>query len=118
MVGTLAALETPHIRVLDQVNRHYDDYGTDRTPDGQHRAHGWNPEALRKHLPGMRTVLGPVLATLSSLDVITNTAVGSLGHIPGETDRWIVTDYGRRVLDLLEERGEDHERPAEESPEG
>jgi hypothetical protein len=105
MVDTLAGLEAPHLRALHQVSQRYDGYGTDRTPDGTHQAYGWTFETLREHQPGMATVLGPVLARLISLDVIANTAVGTRGHIPGETDRWVLTDHGRRVLDLLEERG-------------
>ena len=119
MVGTLAALEAPHVHVLQQLGERYADYGSEHSPDGTRRAHGWTPFALRQRVPGLTRVLGPVLATLGSHDLIVNTAVGTYDYIPGEGDRWVLTDYGRRLLDLLEERGsEEPDPPAHCPPEG
>lgn len=116
MVGTFAVLEAPHVRVLHQANQRYESYRTERTSDGRHQAYGWTLEALRKHLPGMVPVLGPVLATLSSHDLIVNTATGTLGHVLGENDWWALSDYGRQILDLLEARGSSEPDPSAQEP--
>jgi hypothetical protein len=53
----------------------------------------------------MAVILRPVLNVLAGRELVRDTAVGSLGYIPGEGERWIVTDTGTRCLDMLEERG-------------
>ena len=116
MVDTLAALEMPHYRVLQQMNQRYEGYRTERSEDGRRQAYGWTLEALREHLPGMVPVLGPVLATLSSHDLVVNTATGTLDHAPGENDWWVLSDYGRRILDLLEARGSEDSDPSAQQP--
>jgi hypothetical protein len=112
MVSALAALETPHLRVLNQVAGRYEGYGEPRTADGRGQAHGWTFEVLRERLPGLRLVLRPVLSALTANALIFDTAVGTWGYSSGKSERWIATDYGRRVLRLLEEAGvEDADRP-------
>lgn len=105
MVATLTALEAPHIRVLHQMVRRYEDYGEEWGPDGRHKAHGWTLEALNKHLPGLSTVLRPVLGTISANGLIWDTAIGAPGYdvgTLGHPSRSAVSLYGVRVLRAVE----------------
>jgi hypothetical protein len=102
MVGTLAALEAPHVRVLTQIKRHYRGYGQRTTSDGTHQAHGWTFEALAARQPGLRQMLRPILSALTANALIFDTAIGTWDYTVGKSERWIITNYGRRVLDLLE----------------
>jgi hypothetical protein len=54
---------------------------------------------------GMAVILRPVLNVLAGRELVRDTALGSLGYVPGEGERWVVTDTGTRCLTLLEERG-------------
>jgi hypothetical protein len=105
LVDILADLEAPHIRVLKQLSVQHEGYGSPQSPDGTRRAYGWSIGDLSVHLPGMAVILRPVLNVLAGRELVRDTAVGSLGYIPGEGERWIVTDTGTRCLDMLEERG-------------
>jgi AcrR family transcriptional regulator len=107
LVDTLADLKAPHLQVLHQVSGRYDDYGDPTTPDGTPQAHGWSPDALRKAIPSLAPVLGPVLAILSGHDLIRNTAVGTLGYVPGPRDRWVLTEHGDDLLRLLRDRADE-----------
>jgi hypothetical protein len=101
LVGTLAALEAPHVRVLGQIAQRYDDYGSPAGPDGRPRAYGWTLAALEAHLLRLAPVLQPVLGILSANGLITDTAIGSLDYNP----RWVITESGRTVLHMLEDDG-------------
>jgi hypothetical protein len=105
MVATLAALEAPHIHVLDQMCQHYEDYGEEVGPDGSHKAHGWTLEALTEHLPGLSKVLRPVLGTLSANGLIWDTGIGALSYdvgALGHKARWTVSLYGTQVLRAID----------------
>jgi hypothetical protein len=102
IVDSLAGLDMPHFLVLEQVYEDYEDYGTPRSPDGTPRAYGWTVHALVARLPGLAPVLKPLLAVLSSRNLVENTAVGTLDYRPGGTGRWILTEYGRDVVHWLE----------------
>ncbi|SRR6266536_4186710 len=116
MVDTLAALEAPHLRVLQQINQRYSGYGRRTTPDGQRQAHGWTFEALASRQPGLRPVMRPILSVLTAQALIFDTAVGTWGYSSGKSERWIITEYGRRFLDLLEERGSEEPDPPTQDP--
>jgi hypothetical protein len=116
MVDTLAALEAPHLRVLQQINQRYSGYGRRTTPDGQRQAHGWTFEALASRQPGLRPVIRPILSVLTAQALIFDTAVGTWGYSSGKSERWIITEYGRRFLDLLEERGSEEPDPPTQDP--
>jgi hypothetical protein len=109
LVNTLADLEAPHIRVLHQLSIEHEGYDSPQSAEGRRRAYGWSTGDLSKQLPGMGLVLRPVLSALASLELIRDTAVGSLDYVPGEAERWIVTDFGMQRLVILEEHG--HEDP-------
>jgi len=120
IVDTLATLHMPHYRLLRQLGDRYEGYGQERDANGQELLHGWSPAALREHQPGLVPVLGPVMGALASQDLVRNTNVGRYNYTPGAADRWVLTDYGRRVLDrLLEAQGsEEPEPPAQDPSEG
>ncbi len=120
IVETLATLHLPHYRMLRQLADRYEGYGQERDAQSQEPIHGWSPAALRDHQPGLVWVLGPVLGALASQDLIRNTNVGRYSYTPGKDDRWVLTDYGRRVLArLLKAQGtEDPEAPAEDPSAG
>jgi hypothetical protein len=108
IVATLATLQMPHYRLLQQLGERYEGYGQERDADGQEPIHGWTPGALREHQPRLVPVLGPVMSALASQDLVRNTMVGRYGYTPGEADRWVLTDYGRRVLArLMEAQGDE-----------
>jgi hypothetical protein len=102
IVNSLAGLDVPHFRVLEQIYDDYEGYGSPRRSDGTPGAYGWTNEALAQHLPGLAPVLTPLLGVLNSRGLIVNTAVGTLDSRPGVTDRWILTEYGRDVVHWLE----------------
>lgn len=116
MVGTLGALQAPHVRVLHKISRRYSGYGQRHTPEGQPQAHGWTFEDLAARLPGMRPVLRPILSALTANALIFDTAVGMWGFSSGKSERWIITDYGRQVLDLLEAQGAEEPDPSAQDP--
>jgi hypothetical protein len=103
LVDILADLEAVHVRVLNQLSIQHEGYGSPRSPDGTRRAYGWSIEDLSAHLPSIAAVLRPVLNVLAGRELVRDTAVGSLGYVPGEGERWIVTDTGTRCLDMLQE---------------
>ena len=113
LVDILADLEAPHIRVLKQLSIQHEGYGSPRTPDGGRRAYGWSTEDLSDRMPGMAVILRPVLNVLAGRELVRDTAVGSLGYVPGEGERWVVTDTGTRCLNLLEERGHEGSEDAQ-----
>jgi hypothetical protein len=108
LVDTLADLEAPHVRVLHQLAIRHEGYGEARTPDGRFHAHGWSLEDLSAQLPGVAGVLRPVLNVLVSHALALDTGVGTLDYIAGQSGRWVLTDYGKHCLALLEERGREH----------
>jgi hypothetical protein len=111
LVEMLADLEAPHFHVLQQVSEYYDGYGEPTTPNGTPRAYGWTRDALSEWLPGLAPVVGPVLATLGAHDLISNTAVGSLGYRPGIGDRWVLTPHGDDLLRRLQNAVEEDPDP-------
>jgi hypothetical protein len=122
MVDSLAGLDVPHFRVLEQVYEDDEGYGTPRSPDGTPRAYGWTLQALAQHLPGLAPVLRPLLGVLRSRNLVENTAVGTLDSRPGVTDRWVLTEFGRDVINWLDHsQAQDEAAPdpsAQDPPEG
>jgi hypothetical protein len=105
LVDTLAVLEAPHLRVLHQLSIEHEGYGSATSSEGRRRAYGWSIGDLSAQLPGLTLVLRPVLRILAGRELILDTAVGTLDYVAGEAERWVVTEFGRRCLALLEERG-------------
>jgi hypothetical protein len=105
LVDTLADLEAPHIRVLHQLSVEHEGYGSPRKPDGGRRAYGWSTGDLSDELPGMALVLRPVLRALAGRELVRDTAVGTRDYVPGEAERWVVTNFGMQCLVMLEEHG-------------
>jgi hypothetical protein len=113
MLDSVAGLDMPHFRVLEQVYDDCEGYGTPQSPDGTMRAYGWTNGALAQHLPGLAPVLGPILGVLRSRGLVENTAVGTLGYRPGVTDRWILTEFGRDVVHWFERAGAQDDQPVD-----
>ncbi len=90
----LASLAEPHIHVLIQIAQPYPGYEEDKhKPPGERRAWGWSLEALSQHLPGLVPVLSPVVSVLLGNGLIEDKDIR----------RWVVTDYGKQAVRLLEE---------------
>jgi hypothetical protein len=105
LVDILNDLEAPHLRVLHQLSIEHEGYGSPQNAEGTRRAYGWSTGGLSEQPPGMALVLRPVLRVLASRELVRDTAVGSIEYVPGEAERWVVTDFGARCLSMLQEHG-------------
>jgi hypothetical protein len=105
LVAAMADLEAPHVRVLNQLSIQHAGYWGPKTLTGQ--AHGWSPHDLATQVPGIAAVLQPILTVLAGHGLIMDTGVGTWGYSAGESQRWVLTDYGKRCLAELEALGND-----------
>jgi hypothetical protein len=109
LVDTLADLEAPHVRVLNQLSIEHEGYGSPVGPDGRSRAYGWLLEDLSAGLPGLVPVLQSVLNVLAGRGLILDTAEGTYEYQP----RWVLTEFGKQCLVMLKERGHEGSNDAQ-----
>jgi hypothetical protein len=114
LVDTLTELDAPHVRVLTQLSVEHEDYWPTIYAPGQEGAHGWSAGDLAAELPGVAPVLQPVLHGLASRALVTDTGQGTWGYRGVESQRWVLTDFGKSCLaelELLGQAGSDQPRP-------
>jgi hypothetical protein len=114
LVATLADLEAPHVRVLEQVTEPFPTYEVKTSRDDPNprtlQVQGWGLDDLGKAQPGLGGVVAPILSVLAGRGLIENAATGTLDYQPSQSERWVITDYGRRCLALLIEQACPSER--------
>lgn len=95
----LAALEAPHVQILATI--------ADEQPEPDEVGavvEGWMPWQIANRHPGHRSVMTPILRTLDLHGLIEDRAAGTWDGTEGR-QRYVLSDLGRRCLDLLREAG-------------
>ena len=93
----LAAIEAPHVQILATIAEEQAE------PDGVGAyAEGWMPWQIANRHPGHRSVMTPILRTLDLHGLLDNRTAGTYDDVEGR-QRYVLSDLGRRCLDLLHE---------------
>ncbi|MFC9477893.1 hypothetical protein [Streptomyces griseus] len=98
-VRGLAGIEAPEVKLVEVLAE-----DTHSMPEGgvQERWPGWRRPEILAELPGFALVLDASIARLTAEGIVKDDGVGRFGGGGEDREMWVLTDFGKSCLSLLQ----------------